>query len=296
MANERKMETGTFGDPSYISVGDPYKGKRVGVFNEAAYKGKQMIPGIPKAGTFNKFERLLEGEAYHDPVKLRRQEQLKDKTKIKATFIPPSGQKSTGGAGNFHGTFGGKMEAMKAGVREQPKRAPEPRNFTIKPPKKGTGYGYAGVTIGTGVSYAAEPFDCKEQASKKKMEEHKALMAGKRSYTTASFEGGRVFEKNPFGASGTDAPPPKDPPPKPAPVLPFKPSKPPGRMDGSGKFFTTFDKYPEHPSIKEADKVPKEKEKVFKPTSGPKSSLVTSIRSMSIKRSVNQSNFRSMVV
>ena len=70
-------------------------------FNLAAHKGKQMLPGGSKvrtalqAGYFGKtFNRVLEGEAYSDSVKRRRQNKLKAaKLNIGKAFVPSSGEK-----------------------------------------------------------------------------------------------------------------------------------------------------------------------------------------------------------
>jgi len=70
-------------------------------FNEAATKGKQMLPGGSKtrsalqAGYFNdKFGRILEGEAFTDPIKMRRQSRLKEAQRnIGKAFLPSSGEK-----------------------------------------------------------------------------------------------------------------------------------------------------------------------------------------------------------
>ena len=70
-------------------------------FNDAAGKGKQMLPGgskLPCAlqhGYFNdKFHRILEGEAYNDPIKLRRQQRLKEAQRnLGKPFLPSNGDK-----------------------------------------------------------------------------------------------------------------------------------------------------------------------------------------------------------
>ena len=72
-----------------------------GNFNEAAGKGKQLLPGGSKDksalqhGYFNsKFDRVFEGEAYTDPVKIRRQHRIKEAQKnIGKPFLPSNGDK-----------------------------------------------------------------------------------------------------------------------------------------------------------------------------------------------------------
>ncbi len=70
-------------------------------FNEGAGKGKQILPGGNKTksalqqGYFNDhFQRVMEGEAFSDPIKRRRQHRLKESTKnIGKPFLPSSGDK-----------------------------------------------------------------------------------------------------------------------------------------------------------------------------------------------------------
>ena len=67
-----------------------------GPFNVAASKGKQMLPGGSKsksamqAGYFDKnFQRIMTGEGYSDPVKVKRQERLeKAKLNLGQAFTP----------------------------------------------------------------------------------------------------------------------------------------------------------------------------------------------------------------
>lgn len=70
-------------------------------FNEAAEKGKQMLTEGSKdrsalqAGYFQKgYTRVFEGESYTDPIKIRRQNRLKEMQKnIAKPFLPSSGEK-----------------------------------------------------------------------------------------------------------------------------------------------------------------------------------------------------------
>ena len=63
-----------------------------------AYKGRQMMVGSTKSktayqtGYFGKtFDRIMEGEAYSDPVKRRRQGKLKEAQKnLSKAFVPSS--------------------------------------------------------------------------------------------------------------------------------------------------------------------------------------------------------------
>lgn len=70
-------------------------------FNASAGKGKQMLPGGVKEkcakqdGYFNdKFQRMFEGEAHSDPIKMRRQHRMKEAQKnLGKPFLPSSGEK-----------------------------------------------------------------------------------------------------------------------------------------------------------------------------------------------------------
>lgn len=70
-------------------------------FNAAAGKGKQMLPGglkdksAKQDGYFtDKYNRMFEGEAYSDPIKMRRQHRIKEAQKnIGKPFLPSSGDK-----------------------------------------------------------------------------------------------------------------------------------------------------------------------------------------------------------
>ena len=74
----------------------------LGVFNEPAGKGKQMLPGGSKDksakqdGYFaEKYGRVMEGEAYSDPVKLRRRHRMAEaKKNISKAFLPTNGKKA----------------------------------------------------------------------------------------------------------------------------------------------------------------------------------------------------------
>ena len=59
-----------------------------------------------------------------------------------------SGSKTLGGAGNTFNTFGGKVEAFSPVAKPPAPHEKEPKNFLTRPAKKGTGFGYPGVTIG----------------------------------------------------------------------------------------------------------------------------------------------------
>lgn len=70
-------------------------------FNESAGRGRQMLPGgrksksaLPSGYFSDKFSRVLEGESYTDPVKVRRQDRMKEAQRnIGKPFVPSSGEK-----------------------------------------------------------------------------------------------------------------------------------------------------------------------------------------------------------
>lgn len=70
-------------------------------FNASAGKGKQMLPGGLKEKTAKqdgyfaeKYNRMFEGEAYSDPIKMRRQHRIKEGQKnLGKPFLPSSGDK-----------------------------------------------------------------------------------------------------------------------------------------------------------------------------------------------------------
>ena len=70
-------------------------------FNQSAGKGKQLMSGCSKSKTAtqtgyfsDQFMRVMDGEAYSDQVKMRRQFRLKEAQKnIGKPFVPSSGEK-----------------------------------------------------------------------------------------------------------------------------------------------------------------------------------------------------------
>ncbi|XP_029650335.1 UPF0602 protein C4orf47 homolog [Octopus sinensis] len=141
---------GLFSEMSYITIGDTYKEHRPG----PRIKGKNFyVPGEKKisatqAGYFTEtFSRVMDGEAYCDPVRLARQYRQKESKKnLGKEFIPSSGFKTSCGVGSYYGTIGGPVPALSPTPKPAPPFKPSLRNIFTNPPKKGTGYG----TIGTG--------------------------------------------------------------------------------------------------------------------------------------------------
>jgi len=88
------------------------------------------------------FSCTIQGEAYSDPVKRRREQRVKEmKRNVAGTFVPSSVPKKPTGMGSYYGTLGGKVEAFSAANRPRSKYIPPRKNFLVNPAKQGTGYG-----------------------------------------------------------------------------------------------------------------------------------------------------------
>lgn len=249
-----------------------------------------------------KFPRVMEGEASYDPVKASRVERKKQAAKnIGAAFVPPAAPKSLGCSGGMLGTFAGRVEHF-AAITEPPKRTESPKkNLYTSPGKKGTGFGYLGVTFGAYAKHAEDPYDAEQQLAKKQREEHKArTRAGAFRVHTA---GPPLFDGNPFkdeaaaaaakekrgeGQEGEEKKEKKR-------VVPFYPGRPGLPLDSS-KYSGTFDKYPSH-----ADEPPPERkepthERVFRPPMHRKTRATQSVLSRNVTRHVNAGTYRTVHV
>ncbi|KAI9104851.1 hypothetical protein DFS34DRAFT_575660 [Phlyctochytrium arcticum] len=251
---------GLFSEAPYISVGDKFA-ERNEHFLGYRTKGKQFITNPPKRGHetrdafFDKeFIRLFENEPYTDLVKLRRKWRLasKDKNIVTAPFRPSNVPPAPCGSGSPWGTFeqqwplerkGGDEIPSFALLRETP--ATEPKiNFLTRPPKKGTGYGYANVTIGKSYEFKDDPYDSSLVAARAERSVHKRKVIGERPFISSSSKSeffspfASLMEAQPGqAAKGTRE---KTPPTSKLPALtPFKPS--------SGVGYT-INKYPSHES------------------------------------------------
>ena len=63
------------------------------------------------------------------------------------------------GAGSHYGTFSGPVGAFSPVDKAKKGYKSSGRNFTTNPAKKGTGYGYLGVTIGPTPKYTPDPYE-----------------------------------------------------------------------------------------------------------------------------------------
>ncbi|KAM4673076.1 cilia-and flagella-associated protein 96 isoform 2-T2 [Amazona ochrocephala] len=159
--------TGLFSEMSYITIGDKYVSHYMRPFNEAASKNKQMLPGGSKtmsalqAGYFDpEFVRVFNGEAYADPVQLRRRYRLAESKKnLGKAFLPSNGDKWPCGLGSYYGTIGGSYPYFSPQVREKVRYVGPGKNFYTNPGKKGTGYGYTNLTIGEQYEHLPDEYD-----------------------------------------------------------------------------------------------------------------------------------------
>lgn len=94
------------------------------------------------------------------------------------------------------------IEALSPQQRPQPKKKQEARNFVTNPAKKGTGYGYAGVTLSSEIKYAPEPYDAAKEMENKARKQDKAKVKGK-AFTVKTAKKGDVFDKNPYTYDGS---------------------------------------------------------------------------------------------
>lgn len=294
---------GVFQEMGYISIGDKFKAAGNGGFNQAAGKGKQLIPGGSKArsalqaGYFGeKFARVMEGEAYSDPIKIRRQYRIKETQKnIGKPFLPSSGEKKPSGLGNHYGTLTGPIDAFSPQPRARKTYKEPGKNIYTNPGKKGTGFGYVPVTIGQYHKHQADEYDRARDMTKKEIDAHRRSLKGgafKLNMAPRSY-----FDENPYradrpGPTGTrSADSKKD-------VKPFKPSSPAKRM--AGMKAGTFDPYPSHPvdpynlKVTRPVHVVNKTGRIFVPSAGPKSAPVSSVLESNVVRTINNQNYRTV--
>ena len=72
-------------------------------------------------------------------------------------FFHPNVGKLNSGLGNYYGTFN-KYSHWDPTARNQGPLIFEPTNFLTSPSKKGTGYGYVGVTLNKYPEYKSTPY------------------------------------------------------------------------------------------------------------------------------------------
>ncbi|ESO84025.1 hypothetical protein LOTGIDRAFT_210983 [Lottia gigantea] len=295
---------GLFQEMGYVSIGDKYKAPGIS-FNEKSAKGKQMLPGGTKDksalqhGYFNdKFTRVLEGEAYSDPIKMRRQNRLEEaKRNLSKPFLPSSGDRKPSGLGSHFGTFGGNVSAFSPGVSAGKGYKAPGKNVLTNPGKKGTGFGYAGVTLSAYPPYKSEHYDRARELIKKEVELHRKSVKG--GSFKLNLHPQAYFDNNPY-KTDKNLPPLQKTPSGKSDLKPFKPSSP-GKKPAGAKI-GTFDPYPTHSTDPYNVKyvrpvhVVNKSGKIFSPSQGPKTTPCNSIVNQNVLRTMNVQNYRSMTV
>ncbi|KAM6261201.1 cilia-and flagella-associated protein 96 isoform 1-T2 [Porphyrio hochstetteri] len=291
---------GLFSEMGYVTIGDKYVSNYMRPFNESASKKKQMLSEGTKtmsglqAGYFEpQFARIFSGESYSNPVQLRRRHRMAEaKKNLGKAFLPSNGYKFPSGLGSYYGTIGGPYAYFSRELKDREKYVPPGKNIYTNPGKKGTGYGYANLTIGAQYPHEADGYELERINAKKMREEHKRLVKGGpfrlNMYPMEYFDTNPYFNDKPL-------PPVKNPPPKKPIAPPFKPSSPakkPGGMKGG-----TFDPYPSHSDEPYVIQKPKavttiKEQQIFRPPPGPKSRPITSIITLNVTRSLNTKNYK----
>ncbi|XP_055449603.1 UPF0602 protein C4orf47 homolog isoform X1 [Psammomys obesus] len=299
-AGKTDMERiGLFSEMEYVTVGDRYVSLFNRPFNEAAGKNRQMLPGGSKemsglqAGYFDtQFTRIFEGEGYTNPNQLRRQLMMAESKKnLSKAFIPSNGDKKPSGLGSYYGTIGGPVPFFSAQLKPKDRYQSPGKNLYTNPGKKGTGYGYANVTIGKQLAHSEDLYDAAKLNFKKENEEHRKLLKG--SPFKLNLHPKDYFDNNPYFTE-QPLPPLKKEEKKEFTLSPFKPSSP-GKKAGGMKA-GTFEPYPAYSAdpytVKLGEVVPGKGEKIFHPPNGPKSRPMESIMTRNVKRALNMKNYK----
>jgi len=182
---------GIFSELGYISIGDRYPKVELGSkpFHTSASIGKQMMTGWMtnsqspcQAGYFDaQFSRIMANEALSDPIKEAHKERLLRKKKRigRGIWIPSNGEKKASGSGNHYGTIGGKIPHFSAENKEKIKLEKAKANVLTNPPKKGTGYGYANVTLNPYHEHKTDPYDGPKEQRADENRDHRRRLRGK---------------------------------------------------------------------------------------------------------------------
>ncbi|NXQ88753.1 CD047 protein, partial [Nyctibius grandis] len=283
---------GLFSEMGYVTIGDKYVSHYMRSFREAASKNRQKLPMGSKTssalqtGYFEpQFVRIFVGEAYSNPVQLRRRYRLAESKKnVGKAFLPSNGDKLPCGLGSYYGTIGGSYAYFSPQLKARDKYIPPGQNFYTNPGKKGTGYGYANLTIGKQYPHESDGYEAERINAKKAQEEHKRLLKG--GPFKLNLYPQEYFDVNPY-LHDRPLPPVKNLPPRKPIAPPFKPSSPAKKVRGMKG--GTFDPYPSHSAdpyvIKKSKAVTtNEERKIFHPPPGPKSRPVTSIITLNVTR------------
>ncbi|CAH1794960.1 unnamed protein product [Owenia fusiformis] len=304
MSNKTDMErVGLFQEMNYHTIGDRYVPPGSISFNQSAGKGKQVLPGGTKDrsalqhGYFGeKYNRVFEGESYTDPIKRRRQNRLKESQKnIGKPFLPSNGDKKPSGLGNHYGTLTGPIGAFSPVSKGGKGNTGNGKNVLTNPGKKGTGFGYVGVTLGKYQNHMPDEYDRAKQITKKINGDHRKALKG--GAFKLNMHAQSYFDANPY-RSDRPLPPVKSSGGKRREVKPFKQSSPPKSM--AGMKAGTFDPYPSHSAdpynvkITRPVHVVNKTGKIFMPSPGPKSFPMSSVVNTNVDRSMNKQNYKAV--
>ncbi|KAI5943755.1 cilia-and flagella-associated protein 96 isoform X1 [Manis javanica] len=294
---------GLFSEMEYVTVGDKYVSHFNRPFNEAASKNRQILPGGSKemsnlqAGYFDPhFVRIFEGEGYVNLNQVRRRRMIEEaKKNLGKAFLPSSGDKKPCGLGSYYGTIGGPVSFFSAQSKPREKYEAPGKNLYTNPGKKGTGYGYANITIGKQYSHSSDFYDAPKLNYKKENEKHHRLLKG--TPFKLNLCPREYFDANPY-LSEKSLPPIRKAEKKELLTLPFKPSSP-GKKAGGMKA-GTFEPYPSHSAdpyvVKLAKQVSSKSVKIFHPPNGPKSRPIKSIMTLHVERTLNMKNYKAASV
>ena len=232
----------------------------------------------------------MEGEAYTDIVKIQRKDRLaKAKHNIGKSWVPTNNTKKPSGVGNYYGCFTTHFDAFNSADKAKEKFKSPGRNFLTNPGKKGTGYGYVDVTIGSYHKYSSEPYGHAKEIRKKDLAmEIKKRKGGPFKLSSHSND---FFDSNPYYTKKPVPPDVIEPTAEKNKFKPFQPSSP-GKFIGGCKA-GTFTAYPEHsqePYILRRENENKASNKIggtFRPSQTPKSMPTRSVITQYIHKSVN---------
>lgn len=291
---------GLFSEMGYITIGDKYKTP----MQVSLRKGKGF--NVPKTkirsgtqdGYFAEtYNRILDGEAYTDQIKLRRQSQVKElKKNIAKNFIPSSGYKESCGVGTFYGTLGGTVPAMSNVLKSGSTYKSPGKNVLTNPSKRGTGYGYLDVTIGEYYRHVPDPYEQAWIETQKEQKVHKEKMKG--TAFKLNMHPQDFFDPNPFLTSTGHA----ERKPKPTQKKSGKPFYPSHiGLKAGGMKAGTFDPYPSHSTdqyvlakLTRPVHVVNKSGSLFVPPKREKSRPVASIMHMNVMRSINNQNYKTI--
>jgi hypothetical protein len=152
---------------------------------------------------FSEFLYLWEEEPYQDPSEWRRKDRAEQAEKNIADepFLSMVGPKLMNGLGTYYGTFIEEMEAFSPETKDKKEDdlAGLP-NFLTNPGKKGTGYGYANVTINPYPERdedMEDPFYDISEAMREGREAHEEAIVGDGPFVPSGFSK-EYFDPNPY--------------------------------------------------------------------------------------------------